>query len=103
MPCKSKRQLHSQGIAYAFIRKRPVESDNCSASSGMGADVGASDDNRDKSEDVREEINNVDVSVLLELCKAKCSLKYLSVLLYMTLRKFGCKLEKFQYFFKRNR
>lgn len=89
MPRKSKRQQHSKSVSYAFLRKRTIDSDNCSGSSETGFDSEANDSSRVRSRQFKQEITNTDLSVLFELCKGKCPLKYLSVLLYMTLRKFA--------------
>ena len=89
MPRNSKRQQHSKSIAYAFLRKRTIESDNCSGSSETGVDSEANDSSRERSRQFKREIANTDLSVLFEICKAKCPFKYLSVFLHMTLRRFA--------------
>ncbi|CAF2065639.1 unnamed protein product, partial [Rotaria magnacalcarata] len=71
MPRKSKREAHSTAISYAFLRKRIIESDAFSGSSEASYGSGVNDPE------------------LFELCKSKCAIKYLSFLLYMTLRKFS--------------
>ncbi|CAF1103567.1 unnamed protein product [Didymodactylos carnosus] len=40
-------------------------------------------------DDFKEKFTMDDIADLFELCKAQCPLKYLSVLLYMSLRRFG--------------
>ena len=89
MPRMSKRQQHAKSISYAFLHKRTIESDNCSGSSEAAIDSEANGSSRERLRQFKQEITNTDLSVLFELCKVQCPLKYLSVLLYMTLRKFA--------------
>ena len=86
---KTKRQRHSKSISYAFLRQRTIESDNCSRSSEACIDSEANDTSQERSRRFKQEITNTHLSSLFELCKAKCPVKHLSVLLYMTLQKFA--------------
>lgn len=89
MPRKSKREAHSTAISYAFLRKRVIESDAFSGSSEASFGSGVNDSSQERSRQFQQEITNTNLAELFELCKSKCPIKYLSVLLYMTLRKFS--------------
>ncbi|CAF3129728.1 unnamed protein product [Rotaria socialis] len=89
MPQKSKRQVHSTAISYAFLRKRGLESEHFSGSSEGGFDVDTTDSSQERSSKFQDKITGDDMSDLFEHCKLRCPVKYLSVLVYMTLRKFG--------------
>jgi len=47
------------------------------------------DSNEVEPQNFKGRITEDDMSDLFELCKSKCTVKYLSVLVYMTLRNFG--------------
>ncbi|CAM4847754.1 unnamed protein product, partial [Rotaria magnacalcarata] len=89
MPRKSKRQAHSRTVTYGFLRKQILDSDRCSGSFEGGFDVGANDSSQERLIGFQDNITSDDLSALFELCKSQCPVKHLSVLLCMTLRRFG--------------
>jgi hypothetical protein len=83
MPQRTKRQAHATTVSSAFLtNKNPSDIyDNNSSEED--------DSDQDEPDTFKDRITDEDMSDLFEICKSKCPVKYLTVLLYMTLRKFG--------------
>ena len=91
-PKKSNRKVQS-----ALAHRWPsVEASSSSESSNEGYSM----DIDDKELHFNEKIFLIDISDLAEMCKSKCDTKYLSTLLYMSLRYFNVKWEDADEFLK---
>ncbi|CAF4606386.1 unnamed protein product [Rotaria sp. Silwood2] len=90
MPKLSKRRSHARSINRGMLRlldkdvRREVESSTDSDEEEMRLN----DDLTDTSLNFNDKVTLNDISDIFELCQNKCNLKFISVLLYMTLRHF---------------
>ncbi|CAF0925508.1 unnamed protein product [Didymodactylos carnosus] len=91
MPKPSRRRSHCKSLIQRRYSQESVntESDSSESNEELQMQVDASENKEPL--DFKNRVNRNDMSDLFELCQSKCPRKYISVLLYMTMRYFGVK------------
>ncbi|CAF4201909.1 unnamed protein product, partial [Rotaria sordida] len=91
MPKPSRRRSHCKSLIQRRYSQESVntESDSSESNEELQMEVDASENKEPL--DFKNRVNRNDMSDLFELCQSKCPRKYISVLLYMTMRYFGVK------------
>lgn len=103
MPKKTAKQRHSTTISSTFLNQRDAsdESDDSSDAEAEVENMQLEDEETEvqpKSFTQRFTMN--DMADLFELCKAKCPVRYLSTMVYMTMRSFGVSWNNCEAFLK---
>ena len=88
MPFVSKQRMHCRNLNN---KRYPAENSGRSSESEVSEEDAMEFEQHEESESLYygEKITLNEISDLFELCKSECPLKYISVLLYMSLRHFG--------------
>ena len=86
MPPKSRRQLHS---ASAVRKRWSPEGHSLSDDSVYSMDISSDDELKLNDLNLKDKIKISDIADIYELCKTYCNTRYLSVLIYLTLRHFN--------------
>lgn len=89
MPQKSKRQSHARTVSSSFLPQENPDNKGNNGSSEEDFKLGADDNDQMEPFGFESKVTDENVSDLFERCKSKCPVKYLSVLVYVTLRRFG--------------
>jgi hypothetical protein len=85
----AKRRLQLSGMNKKRLSTGHLNNEINNNSSEEESDMETDDFNDEEPSNFKEKFTIGDIADLFELCRAQCSLKYLSVLLYMSLKRFG--------------
>ncbi|CAF1419810.1 unnamed protein product [Rotaria sordida] len=90
MPKPSKRSLHSRNIQLAMKRllDKDLQHETESSSESDEEEMKINEDSSDTLMKFKDKVTLHEISDIFELCKNKCNSKFISVLIYMTLRYF---------------
>jgi hypothetical protein len=85
MPPPTKRKQQSKAVGLQSRSNQPAEESEDDDKDHMEVEEGGDDE----PENFKDRITGNNMSDLFELCKAKCPVKYLSTIVYLSLRSFG--------------
>ncbi len=85
----SKRRLHLSAYRQKRLSTGHLDSEINNNSSEEESDMEIDDFNDEEPSNFKDKFTIGNIADLFELCRAQCPLKYLSVLLYMSLKRFG--------------
>ncbi|CAF5016143.1 unnamed protein product, partial [Rotaria sp. Silwood1] len=85
----SKRRLQLSAVSKKRLSTSYLNTQINNTSSGEESDMEIDDYNDEEPSNCKSKFTIGNIADLFELCRAQCPLKYLSVLLYMSLRHFG--------------